>query len=158
MVFARLADELKALQAAGLHYQIVPGVSAAVGCAAYAGIPLTWREISQSILMTTGHARVGGDVDLGTNPAQRTVALYMAGARHAETAERLIELGHAPDTPVAIIENGTLPNQRITRTTLQALADPEIETRIGSPALLIVGDVVEAAAGLEWFQPEAGLV
>jgi uroporphyrin-III C-methyltransferase/precorrin-2 dehydrogenase/sirohydrochlorin ferrochelatase len=167
MVFARLADELKALQEAGLHYQIVPGVSAIAGCAAYAGIPLTWREVSQSLLMTTGHARLGGDVDLGANPGQRTVALYMAAARHAATATQLIELGHAPETPVAIIENGTLPNQRITRTTLQQLADPGTSIEIGSPALLIVGNVVGEARELEWFQPqmapsdspsEAGLV
>ncbi|MGD2167923.1 MAG: siroheme synthase CysG, partial [Gammaproteobacteria bacterium] len=124
MVFARLADELTALREAGLSYQIVPGVSAVAGCAAYAGIPLTWREISQSLLMTTGHARVGGDVDLGANPAQRTVALFMAAARHAATAQQLIELGHAPQTPVAIVENGTLANQRISRTTLGQLADP----------------------------------
>ncbi len=154
MVFARLADEVLALKAAGLHYQIVPGVSAIAGCAAYAGIPLTWREVSQSLLMTTGHARPGGEVDLGTNPTQRTVALYMAGARHAETASRLIELGHVPDTPVAIVENGTLTNQRITRTTLQRLADPDAAIEIGSPALLIVGAVVEKARALEWFEPE----
>lgn len=148
MVFARLADELAALQAAGLRYQIVPGVSAVAGCAAYAGIPLTWRGASQSLLMTTGHARVGGEVDLGTNPAQRTVALYMAAARHAATAAQLIELGHDASTPVAVIENGTLPGQRITRTTLAALADPGGDIEIGSPALLIVGKVVDLARDL----------
>lgn len=153
MVFARLADELKALQAAGLDYQIVPGVSAVAGCAAYAGIPLTWRGAAQSLLMTTGHARAGGDIDLGANPAQRTVAVYMAAARHAATAAQLIELGHAAQTPVAIIENGTLANQRVTRTTLHELADPNIEVTIGSPALLIIGDVVDQAAELEWFEP-----
>jgi len=154
MVFARLAEELSALHAAGAKFQIVPGVSAVTGCAAYAGIPLTWRGLSQSLLMTTGHARVGGDVDLGTNPAQRTVALYMAAARHAETAQALIEIGHGADTPVAIIEHGTLPQQRIHTTTLAQLADPEHETEIGSPALLIVGDVVESARSLRWFEPD----
>ena len=154
MVFARLAEELSALQAAGLRFQIVPGVSAVAGCAAYAGIPLTWRGRSQSLLMTTGHARVGGDVDLGTNPAQRTVALYMAAARHAATARALIEIGHAPQTPVAIVEHGTLASQRVRRTTLEQLADPEVSTDIGSPALLIVGDVVDSARPLGWFEPE----
>jgi uroporphyrin-III C-methyltransferase/precorrin-2 dehydrogenase/sirohydrochlorin ferrochelatase len=153
MVFARLADELAALQAAGLRYQIVPGVSAVNGCAAYAGIPLTWRGLSQSVLMTTGHARVGGEADLGTNPGQRTVALYMAAARHAATARQLIELGHAADTPVAIIEHGTLPEQRISYSTLAALTEPDARADIGSPALLIVGSVVESARGLQWFAP-----
>jgi len=155
MVFARLAEELAALQAAGLKFQIVPGVSAVTGCAAYAGIPLTWRGQSQSLLMTTGHARVGGDVDLGTNPAQRTVALYMAAARHAATAQALIEIGHAANTPVAIIEHGTLAQQRVRRTTLAQLADAGTTTEIGSPALLIVGDVVESSRPLHWFEPDA---
>lgn len=166
MVFARLAQELQALRAAGLGYQIVPGVSAVAGCAAYAGIPLTWRDVSQSLLMTTGHVRSGGNVDLGANPGQRTVALYMAAARHAETAAGLIRLGHDPQTPVAIIENGTLSRQRVTRSNLAALADPNAAIDIGSPALLIVGDVVERARDLEWFcgeaaadsQPDPGLV
>jgi uroporphyrin-III C-methyltransferase/precorrin-2 dehydrogenase/sirohydrochlorin ferrochelatase len=153
MIFARLADELRALTAAGLHYQIVPGVSAVAGCAAYAGIPLTWRGVSQSLLMTTGHARVGGEADLGANPAQRTVALYMAAARHAETAANLIELGHDPQTPVAIIENGTLPGQRVTRCSLSELANRDKTIAIASPALLIVGNVVGSAAGLDWFHP-----
>jgi uroporphyrin-III C-methyltransferase/precorrin-2 dehydrogenase/sirohydrochlorin ferrochelatase len=153
MVFARLADELAALHAAGLRYEIVPGVSAVNGCAAYAGIPLTWRGQSQSVLMSTGHARVGGEVDLGTNPAQRTVALYMAAARHASTAQQLIDIGHAADTPVAIIEHGTLPQQRISYTTLAELTSDDARSRIGSPALLIVGSVVESARGLQWFAP-----
>jgi len=153
MLFARLAEELLALHHAGLKYEIVPGVTAVNGCAAYAGIPLTWRGRSQSVLMTTGHTRVGGDVDLGTNPGQRTVALYMAAARHAATARQLIELGHDADTPVAIIEHGTLPQQRITYSTLAELTDDAARSKIGSPALLIVGKVVESARDLQWFAP-----
>jgi uroporphyrin-III C-methyltransferase / precorrin-2 dehydrogenase / sirohydrochlorin ferrochelatase len=78
------------------------------------------------------------------------VALYMAGARHAATAAALIELGHAEQTPVAIIEDGTLASQRVSRTTLAELADTSTTLEIGSPALLIVGHVVEAARSLEW--------
>ena len=78
----------------------------------------------------------------------------MAGARHAATAIQLIELGHSAETPVAIIENGTLPNQRITRTTLGKLANADADIDIGSPALLIAGNVVDLANDFEWFSPE----
>jgi uroporphyrin-III C-methyltransferase/precorrin-2 dehydrogenase/sirohydrochlorin ferrochelatase len=151
MIFGRAAEELAALAAAELPFQIVPGISAIGGCAAYAGIPLTWRGIAQTVLITTGHTESGAEVDWSTIGGEQTIALYMAATRHGEAARNLLERGLAGDLPVAIVENGTLPSQRVTRTTLGALAKGASTLELQSPALLLIGIVADISHAFAWF-------
>ena len=153
MIFGRAGEELEALKQAGLPFQIVPGISAVEGCAAYAGIPLTLRGSAQAILITTGHTRDHVSADLSTYQPGQTLALYMAVAQFEAIAAELIINGHRSDTALAIVENGTLETQRVIRATLGTLA--AISTRYGvqSPALLLVGDTVRYADRYSWFNP-----
>jgi uroporphyrin-III C-methyltransferase / precorrin-2 dehydrogenase / sirohydrochlorin ferrochelatase len=154
MVFGRGGEEVEALVDAGVRFQIVPGVSAAEGCAAYAGIPLTLRGVSQAVLLTTGHtpeaARAGHLANL--EPGQ-TLALYMGVGQYADVCATLMDNGHAPDTPVAIIENGTTDRQRVVRTVLQNLVEARDRFDIRPPALLIVGETTRLAERYSWFAP-----
>lgn len=153
MIFGHVAEELEALVDAGLPFQIVPGISALEGCAAYAGIPLTWRGMAQSVLITTGHTESGGIGDLALAATDQTIAIYMAARRRRAVACALIERGLPPGTPAAIIENGTLDTQRVTRTTLAALASPSNTQTVGAPALLLVGNAVGRSRAFAWFVP-----
>jgi uroporphyrin-III C-methyltransferase/precorrin-2 dehydrogenase/sirohydrochlorin ferrochelatase len=152
-VFGRGGEELEALAAAGLKFQVVPGVSAAEGCAAYAGIPLTFRGVSQAVLLTTGHTRDDGTPLLGDFKPGQTLALYMGVAQYAELSIALIASGHAADTPVAIIESGTTARQRVVRTVLGSVAAAQAELEIRPPALLIVGETTRFAERFSWFAP-----
>jgi uroporphyrin-III C-methyltransferase/precorrin-2 dehydrogenase/sirohydrochlorin ferrochelatase len=152
MIFGHVAEEIEALIEAELPFQIVPGVSAVEGCAAYAGIPLTWRGLAQSVLIMTGHTESGATGDSTLAGTEQTIAIYMAARRCKAVACTLIERGLTPSTPAAIIENGTLETQRITRTTLAALASPNNPIAIESPALLLVGHAVGRAQAFSWFQ------
>ena len=153
MVFGRIAEELAALTAAGLRFQIVPGITAVGGCSAYSGIPLTWRGLSQSVLITTGHTATGDTATPSlAGHRDHTIAVYMAAARHREVAQGFLSQGMDHSTPVAIIENGTRPNQVTRRMSLGALADPAEELVVATPALLIIGHVVDAASEFAWFE------
>ncbi len=154
MIFGRGGEELEALSAAGLPFQVVPGVSAATACAAYAGIPLTLRGVTQSVLLTTGHTESSADLDLGRAPSGKTLALYMGVARYAQIAETLLAAGNSPELPVAIIERGTLPEQRVITTSLTDLAEAATALEIQSPALLLVGATTGLAERYGWFAPE----
>lgn len=153
MVFGRGGEELEALVNAGLTFQVVPGISAAAGCAAYAGIPLTLRGVSQAVVLTTAHSgdSVGGE--LGRPGPGQTLALYMGVARYAELSAQLIEQGHDADTPVAIVENGTTDRQRVIRTALGRLADAQAAYGVKPPALLLVGETTRLAERYSWFAP-----
>jgi uroporphyrin-III C-methyltransferase/precorrin-2 dehydrogenase/sirohydrochlorin ferrochelatase len=153
MVFGRVGEELEALTDAGLPFQIVPGVSAVEGCAAYAGIPLTLRDEAEAILITTGHTSDHGAGDLSAFRKGQTLALYMAVARFGAVASRLLEQGHAAATPIAIIENGTTEHQRVIRSSLEHLADIAAEHAVQSPALLLIGETVRHAERYAWFNP-----
>ena len=153
MIFGRVGEELEALTAAGLPFQIVPGVSAVEGCAAYAGIPLTLRDEAQAVLIATGHTSDHDAGDLSAFRKGQTLALYMGVAHFATIAERLLELGHSGKTPVAIVENGTTREQRIVRTDLRHLDSAGAEHEIVSPALLLIGDTVRYADRYGWFNP-----
>jgi uroporphyrin-III C-methyltransferase/precorrin-2 dehydrogenase/sirohydrochlorin ferrochelatase len=157
-MFGRGGEELEALAAAGIAFSVVPGVTAAAGVAAYAGIPLTHRDHAHSVSFVTGHADQGradpGGVESDwralAGPFQ-TIVFYMGLARAAQIAERLLAHGAPATRPAAIVARGTAPEQRVRVTTLSALAlsgpDPDLE----SPALLIVGDVVSLQPALAWF-------
>ncbi len=151
MVFGRAGEELEALVEAGLPFQIVPGVSAIEGCAAYAGIPLTLRKVSRALLVTTGHENNDATSDLASFRPGQTLALYMGVAQYPSIAADLIRLGHDPDTPAAIIEKGTTDAQRVIRTVLRLLPDAAEHLSITPPALLIVGETAGFAGRYSWF-------
>src|SRR5690606_16079518 len=155
MVFGRAGEELEALVAAGLPFQIVPGVSAVEGCAAYAGIPLTLRNVSRALLITTGHGDNDGSSDLASFKPGQTLALYMGVAHYGTIAADLIRLGHAPDTPATVIEKGTTDAQRVIRTVLRLLPSAAERLGISPPALLIVGETARLAERFAWFAPGA---
>jgi uroporphyrin-III C-methyltransferase/precorrin-2 dehydrogenase/sirohydrochlorin ferrochelatase len=152
MIFGRGGEELEALSEAGLRFQVVPGVSAAEGCAAYAGIPLTLRGVAQGVLLATGQTHDDGTTVPEFRPGQ-TLALYMGVAQYEEIGAALIAKGHARNTPVAVVENGTTDRQRVVRTVLGELGRAHAELRIEPPALLIVGETTRFAERYSWFEP-----
>jgi uroporphyrin-III C-methyltransferase/precorrin-2 dehydrogenase/sirohydrochlorin ferrochelatase len=152
-VFGRGGEELEALRAAGIEYEVVPGITAAIACAAYAGIPLTHRQRAQSLRLVTAHCGESVDsLDWESLARERqTLAFYMGAGRLAAIADRLIEHGAPADTPVAIIESGSRADQRVTGARLVELAEIAARGGIRSPALLIVGEVAALAGELHWF-------
>jgi uroporphyrin-III C-methyltransferase/precorrin-2 dehydrogenase/sirohydrochlorin ferrochelatase len=158
MVFGRVGEELQALTKAGLPFQIVPGVSAVEGCAAFAGIPLTLRGVSEAVLITTGHTQDHSSPDLAAYKPGQTLALYMGVAHFKAIADALIANGHEPATPIAIVENGTLDSQRVIRAALVDLARVSADHEIHSPALLLVGETVRCAERYRWFDRGALIV
>jgi uroporphyrin-III C-methyltransferase/precorrin-2 dehydrogenase/sirohydrochlorin ferrochelatase len=152
-IFGRGGEELEALAEAGLKFQVVPGVSAAEGCAAYAGIPLTLRGVSQAVVLTTGHAIDDATPTLQDFRPGQTLALYMGVAQYAEVSAALIAAGHDPATPAAIVESGTTEQQRVIRTSLRSLAAAQATFEIRPPALLIVGETTRFAERYSWFGP-----
>jgi uroporphyrin-III C-methyltransferase/precorrin-2 dehydrogenase/sirohydrochlorin ferrochelatase len=153
MIFGRAGEELAALAEAGLPFQIVPGVSAVEGCAAYAGIPLTARDEARAVVIATGHTTDHSAADLAAFKADQTLALYMGIANFGPIAKRLFELGHPADLPLAVIENGTTRKQRVMLATLADLANLADEHKVQSPALLLVGRTVRHAESYAWFNP-----
>ena len=152
-VFGRGGEEALALEAAGIEYEVVPGVSAINGVPAYAGIPLTHRGMSASFTVVTGH---GADGTASGGPAPvdwdalghlgGTLVVLMGVEHRAEIAARLMAGGRKPSTPVAVVEQGTLPGQRTTRTTLACLGELEAV----APATIVVGEV--ASLELSWYE------
>ena len=142
-IFGRGGEEVEALDAAGLAYQVIPGVTAAAGCAAYAGIPLTHRDASQSVVLLTAHGK--NSVDRLDWPSlardRQTLAVYMAVRRFPDLMNELIAHGRAADTPVAIIERGTTAEQRVIRGSLGQLTMLAEAHRVEAPAMLIIGEV-----------------
>ncbi len=142
-IFGRGGEEAAALAAAGLSCEIVPGITAAVGCAASAGIPLTHRDAAQSVVLITGHGKASVDrLDWASLARDRqTLAFYMAVRRFTALMQNLIRHGRPADTPIAIVENGTRPGQRVVTGRLGQLAVLAEAHRIASPAMLFVGEV-----------------
>ncbi|BCK61195.1 uroporphyrinogen-III C-methyltransferase [Aeromonas hydrophila] len=150
-IFGRGGEELETLVGSGIGFQVVPGITAASGCAAYAGIPLTHRDHAQSVRFVTAHGK-GGAQDLDwplLAKDKQTLVFYMGLSSCATIRELLLIHGKAGDTPVALIERGTQPSQRVIRGTLDQL--PELAVGVESPALIMVGSVVTLADQLAWF-------
>lgn len=147
-IFARGGEELEALRDAGFDAEVVPGITAAAGCAAYAGIPLTHRDVSQSVVFISAHGKDSVDrLDWPSLARDRqTLVFYMAVSRFPELMNKLIEHGRTAGTPVAVVERGTLPGQRIVRGHLGQLQMLKEAQRIEPPAVLIVGDVAAMGA------------
>ncbi|HEY0230017.1 MAG TPA: siroheme synthase CysG [Dokdonella sp.] len=152
-VFGRGGEELEFLRAHGIAYSVVPGITAAVACAAYAGIPLTHRDHAQSAHLVTAHGKQSLDaLDWRTLASERqTLAFYMGVAHLDLVRTRLLAAGRAAQTPFALIENGTRAQQRVITGVLAGLPERAREHAVSSPALLIVGDVAALAAQLHWF-------
>lgn len=150
-IFGRGGEELETLVGTGIGFQVVPGITAASGCAAYAGIPLTHRDHAQSVRFVTAHGK-GGAQDLDwplLAKDKQTLVFYMGLSSCATIREQLLTHGKGGDTPVALIERGTQPSQRVIRGTLEQL--PELAVGVESPALIMVGSVVTLAEQLAWF-------
>ncbi|HGK7312362.1 TPA: uroporphyrinogen-III C-methyltransferase [Aeromonas hydrophila subsp. hydrophila] len=150
-IFGRGGEELETLVGSGIGFQVVPGITAASGCAAYAGIPLTHRDHAQSVRFVTAHGK-GGAQDLDwplLAKDKQTLVFYMGLSSCATIREQLLTHGKAGDTPVALIERGTQPSQRVIRGTLGQL--PALAVGVESPALIMVGSVVTLADQLAWF-------
>ncbi|MBL0494889.1 siroheme synthase CysG [Aeromonas veronii] len=150
-IFGRGGEELETLVGNGIGFQVVPGITAASGCAAYAGIPLTHRDHAQSVRFVTAHGK-GGARDLDwplLAKDKQTLVFYMGLSSCATIREQLLAHGKASNTPVALIERGTQPCQRVIRGTLDQL--PALAVGVESPALIMVGSVVTLADRLAWF-------
>ncbi|WP_300620600.1 siroheme synthase CysG [Dokdonella sp.] len=152
-VFGRGGEELEFLAAHGIPFEVVPGVTAALACAAHAGVPLTHRDHAQSVRFVTAHCRDSVDtLDWRALAAERqTLAVYMGVAGLEALRARLLEHGRAPSTPFALVENGTRANQRVVIGTLANLVERAGAHAVRAPALLILGEVAALANRLHWF-------
>lgn len=153
-VFGRGGEEIELLAANNVPFQIVPGITAANGCASYAGIPLTHRDYAQSCMFVTGHLK-DGTVDLNWETLAhtgQTVVFYM-GLHGAPTlCKELVMHGLSASTPVALVEQGTTPQQRVFTSTLATLPDIIASEDIKPPTLIIVGEVVRLRDKLKWLE------
>jgi uroporphyrinogen III methyltransferase/synthase len=154
-VFGRGGEEAEALRDAGIPFEVLPGVTSAVAAPAYAGIPVTHRGIASSFAVITGHedpAKPETAIDwAGIARGADTLIFLMGAGSLPEIAARLVEHGRAPDTPVAVIEWGTLPRQRVASGTLTTIAGEVRAAGIGAPAVTVVGEVARLRERLRWF-------
>jgi uroporphyrinogen III methyltransferase / synthase len=150
-LFGRGGEEAQALQAAGVPFEVVPGVPALSAVPAYAGVPVTHRGLSKAVTVVTGQSDPWSAPDTDWDAVARlggTVVLYMAVANRADIAARLLHAGMARDTPVVAVTAGTRPDQVTVRTTLAGLGDADVRP----PATIVIGPV--AALDLTWFTPD----
>jgi uroporphyrin-III C-methyltransferase/precorrin-2 dehydrogenase/sirohydrochlorin ferrochelatase len=155
-MFGRGGEEIEALAAQGVAFEIVPGVTAAAGAAAYAGIPLTHRDYAQTCVFATGHLKDGSaELDWAALARPRqTVVVYMGVGALAQICAGLVGHGLRAGTPAALVEKATWPAQRIVEGTLATLPEAAAAAGVKPPALLIVGEVVRLRARLAWFERE----
>lgn len=159
MVFGRAAEEMEFLAAHGVAYEVIPGVTAALGASAYAAIPLTHRDLSSSVALVTATERPdreGSAHDwslLAT--ATQTLVLYMGARRLADDLRTLVAHGRDPGTPAAVVQLATHPSQRVVVGTVADLAERAAQAGVGAPAVVIVGEVVRLREGLRWWDRRA---
>lgn len=155
-VFGRGGEELQVLAAAGVPFEVVPGITAACGVASYAGIPLTHRDYAQSCTFVTGHLKDGScDLDWPALARSRqTVVIYMGLSGLADICAQLVKHGLPATWPAAVVAQGTLQAQRVVCATLGTLADAVTSAGLQSPCLTIVGEVVKLREELAWFGVE----
>ncbi|UCV04769.1 uroporphyrinogen-III C-methyltransferase [Dechloromonas denitrificans] len=153
-IFGRGGEELETLAASGIPFEVVPGVTAAAGCAAYSGFPLTHRDHAQALTFVTGHLK-DGTVNLDWPSLARpnqTVVFYMGIGAAEEICRQMIKHGLPSMTPAAVVRNGTLASQQTLLATLGTLPHRVVESGIKPPALIIVGSVVGLHKQLNWFE------
>jgi uroporphyrin-III C-methyltransferase len=150
-VFGRGGEELEVLADAGVRFQVVPGITAAAGATAYAGIPLTHRDYAQSALFVTGHLKEeSDDMDWSTLArGNQTLVIYMGLMKSHYIQNQLIKHGRAASTPIAIIERGTQIQQKVFSGDLSQLS--ELSKKAQAPSLIVVGEVVRLSQKLDWF-------
>lgn len=156
-IFGRGGEEIEQLAENGVPFQVVPGITAAAGCASYAGIPLTHRDYSQACLFVTGHLK-NNTVDLNWQALvqpQQTVVIYMGLVGLKHIVEKLIEHGMPTATPIALISRGTTQQQCVVSGTLSSIIEEVEQNEVKAPTLTIIGDVVTLRDKLSWFEPEA---
>jgi uroporphyrinogen III methyltransferase / synthase len=154
-LFARGAEEAEALAAAGIPFEVVPGISSPVGTAAYAGIPLTHRDLSSSVTFITGTDRAG----VAWSPeawkrlatATETICVLMGMRRIGEITEAIVSGGRSPETPAAVITWGARPEQRVLTATLGTIADRAARAGVQNPAVIVIGEVVTLRDKLRWY-------
>ncbi|HEP0739735.1 TPA: uroporphyrinogen-III C-methyltransferase [Klebsiella pneumoniae subsp. pneumoniae] len=149
-IFGRGGEELETLCEAGIPFSVVPGITAASGCSAYSGIPLTHRDFAQGVRLVTGHLKTGGELDWANLAVEKQTLVFYMGLNQAPSIrEKLIAHGMAEDMPAAIVENGTAVTQKVVSGTLGQL--DILAQQMASPALIIVGRVVGLRDKLNWF-------
>jgi len=157
-IFGRGGEEVETLAADGIAFEVVPGVTAAAGVAAYAGIPLTHREHAQSCVFVTGHLKDGSmNLDWpGLARRRQTVVIYMGLMGLPVLCEKLMEHGLPPEWPAAIVQHGTQRSQRTVTGTLATLPALAAAAQLRAPTLIIVGTVVNLHHKLQWFLEQHG--
>lgn len=151
-IFGRGGEEIELLAEQQVPFQVVPGITAASGCSSYAGIPLTHRDYAQSVRFVTGHLK-DGTANLPWHELihpQQTLVIYMGLTGISHISQELIAHGMSADTPIALIEKGTLPDQKVYTSTLAEISDVIANNAISAPTLTIIGDVVKLHEKLNW--------
>ncbi|WP_088102399.1 uroporphyrinogen-III C-methyltransferase [Halalkalibacter urbisdiaboli] len=155
-VFGRVGEEAEALEANHVPYEIVPGVTAGIGAATYAGVPVTHRDYGASFAVITGHDKSESGHPLidwkGLASAIDTIAFYMGVGNLQYISDQLIKHGRDPKTPVLLIQWGTIGKQQTLEGTLDSIAQKAMETNFKNPAITLVGDVVKLRKGKSWFE------
>ncbi len=154
-VFGRGAEEAQALKAKNIHFEVIPGITSAIGALTYAGIPVTHRSMASGFHVVTGHECL---VSKGVNwslfaDCSQTLVILMGLAHIQEITDRLIQYGRAGDTPTGVICNGTTSKQQVLIGTLDTIAELAIRHKLNSPATIVVGEVIRLAKELAWFSP-----
>ena len=153
-IFGRGGEEADALAEKGIAFQVVPGVTAACGCAAYAGIPLTHRDLAHSCVFVPGHLKDGAELDWRALAQPRQTIVFYMGLHALESiCRRLMAAGLPPATPAALVQEGTTPGQRVLSADLASLPTRAAEGMMRPPSLLIIGEVVRLHERLAWFEP-----
>lgn len=154
-LFGRGSEEALHLARHGVLFEVVPGITSALACSSYAGIPMTHRGLARGVQFITGHCRADEPLDLDWDSLaspDMTLAVYMGLANVEEIASQLIKAGRPADTPVAIIENGTTESQRRMLTVLADLPATVVRMKVESPVMFVIGRVASLTDQLNWFQ------
>ena len=159
-VFGRGGEEAQTLIQAGINIRVIPGISAGIGGLAYAGIPVTHRDVNQSVTFLSGHDRTGlmpSAIDWdGLGRSAQVIVMYMAIKHMPDICQKLIAAGRSPDEPVAVVRNATRDDMQVLETTLATAPHDIVESGIGAPAIICIGRVVLMRQCLDWIGQMAG--
>jgi uroporphyrin-III C-methyltransferase/precorrin-2 dehydrogenase/sirohydrochlorin ferrochelatase len=152
-MFGRGGEEISELMAKKIKFQVVPGITAATGVAAYAGIPLTHRDYSQSCIFITGHEK-NGELNINWNNLineNQTIVIYMGLNSLPSIVQNLIDYGMRKNMPIAVVQEGTTENQKVVVSTISRVNAKILKTDIQSPVIIIIGEVVKLRKTIKWF-------